>query len=78
MKGIKVCHTEGHGNAARLTPPIDDGIIDEVIRSLKSGKQATVCLERAGSGLRCAKGYRDIGQQLKTAPRLPRRAQSMW
>jgi len=61
-----------------LQPSIDDGIIDEVIRSLKSGKRVTVCLERAGSESRCAKVYRDIGQPLKTAHRLPRRAQSMW
>ncbi len=46
-----------------LQPLIDDGIIDEVIRSLKSGKEATVYLVRAGTELRCAKVYRDMGQR---------------
>jgi RIO kinase 1 len=48
---------------AGLQPLIDDGIIDEVIRSLKSGKEATVYLVRAGNELRCAKVYRDMGQR---------------
>ncbi len=32
---------------AALRPLIDDGVIDEVIRSLKSGKEATVYLVRS-------------------------------
>jgi len=46
-----------------LQPLIDDGVIDEVIRSLKSGKEATVYLVRSGPHLRCAKVYRDMGQR---------------
>ena len=46
-----------------LQPLIDDGIVDEVIRSLKSGKEATVYLVRAGGQLRCAKVYRDMSQR---------------
>jgi len=46
-----------------LQPLIDDGIVDEVIRSLKSGKEATVYLVRAGAQLRCAKVYRDMSQR---------------
>jgi RIO kinase 1 len=42
---------------------IDDGVIDEVIRSLKSGKEATVYLVRAGTQTRCAKVYRDMRQR---------------
>lgn len=42
---------------------IDDGVIDEVIRSLKSGKEATVYVVRTGSQLRCAKVYRDMAQR---------------
>jgi RIO kinase 1 len=42
---------------------IDDGVIDEVIRSLKSGKEATVYLVRAGAHTRCAKVYRDMAQR---------------
>jgi RIO kinase 1 len=46
-----------------LQPLIDDGVIDEVIRSLKSGKEATVYLVRSGTHLRCAKVYRDMAQR---------------
>jgi RIO kinase 1 len=48
---------------AGLQPLIDDGVIDEVMRSLKSGKEATVYIVRTGSQLRCAKLYRDMGQR---------------
>jgi RIO kinase 1 len=46
-----------------LQPLIDDGVIDEVIRSLKSGKEATVYLVRSGAQVRCAKVYRDMAQR---------------
>lgn len=46
-----------------LLPLIEDGIIDEVIRSLKSGKEATVYLVRSGPHTRCAKVYRDMAQR---------------
>jgi RIO kinase 1 len=46
-----------------LQPLVDDGVIDEVLRSLKSGKEATVYLVRSGSQVRCAKVYRDMGQR---------------
>ena len=46
-----------------LQPLIDDGVIDEVLRSLKSGKEATVHLVRSGAQLRCAKVYRDMSQR---------------
>jgi RIO kinase 1 len=48
---------------AALRPLIDDGVIDEVIRSLKSGKEATVYLVRSGAHLHCAKVYRDMAQR---------------
>ena len=48
---------------AGLQPLIDDGVIDEVIRSLKSGKEATVYVVRSGEQIRCAKVYRDMGQR---------------
>jgi RIO kinase 1 len=43
---------------AALQPLIDDGVIDEVILSLKSGKEATVYLVRSGTQLRwrCSNG----------------------
>jgi RIO kinase 1 len=48
---------------AALQALIDDGVIDEVIRSLKSGKEATVYLVRSGAHTRCAKVYRDMAQR---------------
>lgn len=46
-----------------LQPLIDDGVIDEVLRALKSGKEATVYVVRSGERLLCAKVYRDMGQR---------------
>ena len=46
-----------------LQPLIDDGVIDEVLRSLKSGKEATVYVVRSGTQIRCAKVYRDMAQR---------------
>jgi RIO kinase 1 len=46
-----------------LQPLIDDGVIDEVLRSLKSGKEATVYLVRSGDRTRCAKVYRNMAQR---------------
>ena len=48
---------------AGLQPLIDDGVIDEVVRSLKSGKEATVYMVRPVHSVRCAKVYRDMGQR---------------
>ena len=50
------------------TPPdlqhlVDDGVIDEVLQSLKSGKEATVYVVRTGADLRCAKVYRNMAQR---------------
>src|ERR1700755_1440256 len=46
-----------------LQPLTYDGVIDEVVRSLKSGKEATVYLVRSAGEIRCAKVYRDMGQR---------------
>jgi RIO kinase 1 len=46
-----------------LEPLIEDGIIDEVLRPLKSGKEAAVYLVRSGGTVRCAKVYKDLGQR---------------
>ncbi len=46
-----------------LEPLIEDGIIDDVIRSLRSGKEASVYVVRCGSQVRCAKVYKDAGQR---------------
>ena len=48
---------------AGLQPLIDDGVIDEVIRPLKSGKEAAVYVVRSGDDIRCAKVYKDMAQR---------------
>ena len=42
-----------------LQPLLDDGMIDTVVRSLKSGKEASVYIVSCGGRLRCAKVYKD-------------------
>ncbi len=42
---------------------IEDGVIDDVVRSLKSGKEAAVYIVRVGSELRCAKVYKNMSQR---------------
>ncbi len=43
----------------RLQPLVDDGLVDEVIRPLMSGKEADVYVVRCGSRIRCAKIYKE-------------------
>jgi RIO kinase 1 len=43
----------------RLQPLVDDGLIDEVICPLMSGKEADVFVVRCGGELRCAKIYKE-------------------
>jgi len=43
----------------RLQPLVDDGLIDEVITQLMSGKEASVFMVRCGSKTRCAKVYKE-------------------
>jgi RIO kinase 1 len=43
----------------RIQPLIDDGLIDEVIGQLMSGKEATVFMVRCGEEIRCAKVYKE-------------------
>jgi RIO kinase 1 len=42
---------------------IDEGVIDEVMRPLKSGKEAAVYVVRSGDEVRCAKVYKDMAQR---------------
>lgn len=42
-----------------LQPLVDDGIIDAVVRRLRSGKEASVFVVDCGGELRCAKVYKD-------------------
>jgi RIO kinase 1 len=48
---------------AGLQELLEEGIIDDVIRQLKSGKEASVYVVRCGSEIRCAKVYKDVAQR---------------
>ena len=43
----------------RIQPLIDEGLVDEVLRQLMSGKEATVYVVRCGDEIRCAKIYKE-------------------
>lgn len=47
----------------RLNPLVEDGLIDEVIRPLMSGKEADVFIVRCGSEIRCAKIYKEADKR---------------
>lgn len=47
----------------RIEPLIQDGLIDEVIRQLMSGKEATVYVVRCGEEIRCAKVYKEANKR---------------
>jgi len=43
----------------RIKPLVEDGLIDEVLRPLMSGKEADVFIVRCGTEIRCAKIYKE-------------------
>ncbi|MFT6914859.1 MAG: RIO kinase 1 [Motiliproteus sp.] len=47
----------------RIQPLVDEGVVDEVIRQLMSGKEATVYVVRCGSEVRCAKVYKEADKR---------------
>ncbi len=47
----------------RLQPLVEEGLIDEVMRQLMSGKEATVYVVRSGDDIRCAKVYKEASQR---------------
>lgn len=47
----------------RLKPLVEDGLIDEVIRPLMSGKEAAVFVVRCGEHIRCAKVYKEASKR---------------
>ncbi len=47
----------------RLQILIDEGLIDEVVRQLMSGKEATVYVVRVGGETRCAKIYKEATER---------------
>ena len=46
--------------AVRLQPLVEQGLLDEVIRPLMSGKEASVYLVRSGATIAVAKVYKDV------------------
>ena len=47
----------------RIEPLVEDGLVDEVIRPLMSGKEAAVYVVRCGEELRCAKVYKEANKR---------------
>ena len=47
----------------RIEPLIEDGVVDNVLRQLKSGKEATVYVVQCGGEIRCAKVYKEANQR---------------
>jgi RIO kinase 1 len=47
----------------RIEPLVEDGLVDEVIRPLMSGKEAAVFVVRCGEELRCAKVYKEANKR---------------
>jgi len=47
----------------RIQPLVEDGLVDDVISQLMSGKEATVYVVRCGSEIRCAKVYKEANKR---------------
>ena len=47
----------------RLEPLLEDGLIDDIVRQLMSGKEATVYVVRCGDDVRCAKVYKEANKR---------------
>jgi RIO kinase 1 len=47
----------------RLESLVDEGLIDEVVRQLMSGKEAVVYVVRCGEEIRCAKVYKEADKR---------------
>ena len=47
----------------RIEPLVEDGLVDEVLRPLMSGKEAAVYVVRCGNELRCAKVYKEADKR---------------
>ncbi|MCF8185698.1 MAG: serine protein kinase RIO [Sulfuritalea sp.] len=47
----------------RLAPLLEDGLIDDVVRQLMSGKEAAVYVVRCGDDVRCAKVYKEANKR---------------
>ncbi|WP_419536689.1 PA4780 family RIO1-like protein kinase [Endozoicomonas sp.] len=47
----------------RIQPLVDEGLVDEVLRQLMSGKEADVYVVRCGDEIRCAKVYKEAAKR---------------
>lgn len=47
----------------RIQPLVEEGLVDEVICQLMSGKEAMIYVVRCGEGIRCAKVYKEINRR---------------
>ena len=47
----------------RIQPLYEDGLVDEVVNQLMSGKEATVYVVRCGDEIRCAKVYKEAAKR---------------
>ena len=47
----------------RIQPLVDDGLVDDVVGRLMSGKEADVYVVRSGDELRCAKVYKEAAKR---------------
>ena len=47
----------------RIEPLVEDGLVDRILRQLKSGKEATVYVVRCGDATRCAKVYKEANRR---------------
>ncbi|MBU0592822.1 MAG: serine protein kinase RIO [Gammaproteobacteria bacterium] len=47
----------------RLQPLVEDGLVDDVVRQLMSGKEAMVFVVRCGEEVRCAKVYKEANKR---------------
>jgi len=47
----------------RIEPLVEDGLVDEVLRQLMSGKEAMVYVVRCGEEIRCAKVYKEANKR---------------
>ena len=47
----------------RIEPLVEEGLVDEVMRKLMSGKEAEVYVVRCGEDIRCAKVYKEANKR---------------
>jgi len=47
----------------RMKPLVDEGLVDEILGELKSGKEAQIYVVRCGQAIRCAKVYKEAHQR---------------